>query len=122
MQRLPIRLVGNVQLPAALGAASYTTPGNSAIAGGSVTTISAATFFNTNAAPVSVTCHVIPPAGAPTNANMVFTGLQIPPVGSAPTIVSALIGMHLPVGYGLFLYADTATSITPIISGYITTP
>ncbi len=123
MQRIPVSILNNVQLPASLpGAAQYTTPGNTgASTPPSYTTISAVTLNNTTATPRTVTFHVVPFGATPSAANQVGTTISVPAAGSTPTIVSGLIGHTLPTGYMLYMYADAATAVTALVSGYLTT-
>lgn len=118
MQRLPIVLVENLQLPAAY-AAQYTAPATPANA---LTTINAATLNNTTGSPVTVSISIVPAAGSQAAANEIVSALSIPATGTAPTVVSALIGMHLSAGETLQMKASSATAITARICGYQTVP
>lgn len=125
MQRVPLSILSNVQLPAAIpGAAQYVTPGTIPTGGAqspSYTTISAFTLNNTTGTPRVVTVHVVPAGQSPSAATQIGTSITIPAAGSAPTIISGLIGHSLPTGWGLYLFADAATAVTALASGYLTT-
>lgn len=121
MQRIPVSLISNLQLTTALAGATYTTPGNTAQPSSAVTTINSFMLNNTTATPRTVTIHIVPFGQTANAANQVASALAVPAAGSAPTVVSSLVGQHLPVGWSLQMLADAAASITPMVSGYLTT-
>jgi hypothetical protein len=112
--RIPINLLSNLQLTTSLTDASYTVPANS------VATISACTLNNTTATARTVTVNVIP-TGSAAATNQIITTITIPAAGAAPTIVSSLVGQHLLAGWKVQMLADSATAVTPLVSGYLTT-
>jgi len=115
MQRVPVILVQNLQLPTTY-AAQYTVNGSGAVA-----TVSAATLNNTSGSPVTVSISVVPSGQAQANANEIVTNLSIPAAGAAPTVISSLIGQHIASGGSLQMKASSATAISACISGYLTT-
>jgi hypothetical protein len=115
MQRVPVVVLGNVQLTGTLTDSSYTVPANSYL------TISAATLNNTSATARTVTIHDIPSGGSAINANQVATTITVPPAGSAPTVLSGLIGQTILAGGRLQMLADASSAVTPKVSGYLTT-
>lgn len=125
MQRVPLAILNNIQLPASIpGSAQFTTPGTVPSGGAqspSYATISAFTLNNTTANPRTVTVHVVPPGQSPGAANQIGTAISVPAAGSTPTIVSGLIGHTLPTGWMLYIFADAATAVTVLASGYLTT-
>lgn len=114
MQRLPKQFVGNLQLSASI-VSYYTTPANT------WSTIAAFSLNNTSGTSRTVTIHLVPNAGSVTNSNQVATTITVPPSGSAPTVVTGLIGQTLLPGETIQMLADAATAITPLVSGYETT-
>lgn len=112
MQRIPIVLVENVQLPN-----TYTTEFTAA----AYVTINSNLFNNTSTAPVMVSVSIVPSGGTQGNSNEVLTNVSIPAAGSQPTTLNALNGQHLNAGETLQIKASTANAITPRISGYQTT-
>lgn len=122
MRRTPVILVNNVQLPAAV-AAQFTAPDGSAPAVGQPAsftyTISATLFNNTSASPVDVTAYVVPAGGTPAASNLVAK-FTVPAAGAQSTQVPALIGQHLLPNWSLQMFASAATSVTALISSYLT--
>jgi hypothetical protein len=115
MQRLPKQLVGNTQLTTS--AVTYYTAGTNI-----TTTIAAATVNNTSGTARTVTVHIIPSGGSATNSNQIISALVIPAAGAAPTTLPGLVGQVIAPGGFIQMLAEAATAITPLISGYETTP
>lgn len=75
----------------------------------------AASFTNTNVGAQTVTLHIVPSGGSPSDANMVMKAVSIPAGGSYRAI--ELVGQALNAGDTIQALASAATSITPVISG-----
>lgn len=114
MERKPAVVLGGAQLTTAVAGGTYTVPANSTL------TISAFTLNNTTATPATVTINVVQ-SGSVSTATQIATNLTIPAMGSAPTIVSGLIGHSIQGGGSIQMLASVGTAITPLVSGYLTT-
>ncbi len=115
MQRIPKAFLRNLQLTTSLVGATYTVPANS------FDTIGACTLNNTTAVARLVTIHIVPSGATASTATQVATNLTVPPSGSSPTTVPALVGQQLEPGDSLQLAADVGAAVTPYASGYRTT-
>lgn len=115
MLRVPKPIIFNQQLTVALAGCEYPVPVNT------WATISAALFNNTTITAQTITVHIVPSGGSATVANQIATAITVPPMGSAPTVVGALIGQHLNPGDKLTMLCSAAASVTPYVSAYLTT-
>lgn len=112
-QRLPKQLIAGAQLTAS-AASYYTVPANT------ITTISACSLTNSTATARTVTVYLVPNGGSAGVTNIILSARTIAP-GEAYNVSSA-IGQSIPAGASIQAFADSATAVTIVASGYETNP
>lgn len=112
-QRLPKQLAPGAQLTGS-AAPYYTTPANT------ITTISAATFTNSTGTARTVTAYLVPNGGTAGVTNIVMSAKTV--AAGASYNAAELIGQSIPAGATIQAFADAATAVTFVASGYETNP